>query len=261
MNIALCKAAGALGGEACKELAVRNMDFMLKNFKGNETHLFFHCYAGGKAKFPAFLDDYAFLIAALIQLQEITSDESYLLKAKELTEYAIEHFAENDTSPLFYTHKNQDDVIVRKKEIYDGAIPSGNAVMAFNLLYLSIIFDKPAWRDRTINICFALSRTIIRYPNSFGVWATLMQAITNGIPEIAITGKYLSEELVKIRKDFLHTFIPYKVYQSATRENVQFPLLTSKIIHDKPQIYLCRNYSCLMPVGKISELMYLLADA
>jgi uncharacterized protein YyaL (SSP411 family) len=58
----------------------------------------------------------------------------------------IEHFEEPETGFFFYTNKEQADVIVRKKEVYDGAVPSGNAVMAHNLLYLSIVFDKPEWR-------------------------------------------------------------------------------------------------------------------
>ncbi|HXB44886.1 MAG TPA: thioredoxin domain-containing protein [Puia sp.] len=260
MNTALCKASAALGNQRFKQIAVRNMEFMLHNLKGDTTYLFFHYFSGERAKFPAFLDDYAFLIAALIQLQETTADTSYLLKAKELTEYVIQNFADNETSTFFFTHREQKDVIIRKKEIYDGAIPSGNSVMAFNLLYLSIIFDKPEWKERTINICFAIGQIIINYPSSFGIWATLMQAITYGIPEIVITGQDFGEELFKTRNDFLHTFIPYRVFQSATTENTEFPLLIRKPIHAKSQIFLCKNYSCGAPFTEIDEIAEKLAD-
>ncbi len=256
MNNALSGAYAALGNEKYKGMAVRNMDFLLHNLKGNETHLLFHCYAGRESKFPAFLDDYAFLIAALIKLQEITADTFYLLKAKELTEYVLQNFSENESDAFLYTHRHQKDVIIRKKEIYDGATPSGNSVMAFNLLYLSIIFDRPEWKDQSINICLAISKIIKSYPTSFGIWATLMQSITYGIPEVVITGKDFSDELFKARKDLLHTFIPYKVFQSATQENSKFPLLIHKPVLDKPQIYLCRNYSCNKPLTEIGDLMH-----
>jgi uncharacterized protein YyaL (SSP411 family) len=236
------------------------MEFMLHNLKGDTTYLLFHYFSGERAKFPAFLDDYAFLIAALIQLQEITADTSYLFKAKELTEYVIQNFADSETSTFFFTHRQQKDVIIRKKEIYDGAIPSGNSVMAFNLLYLSIIFDKPEWKETTINICFAIGQIIINYPSSFGIWATLMQAITYGIPEVVITGQDFGEELFRTRNDFLHTFIPYRVYQSATTENTEFPLLIRKPIHAKSQIFLCKNYSCGAPFTEIDEIAQKLAD-
>ena len=260
MNTALSKASAALGNERYKDIAVRNMGFILQNLKGDTTHLLFHCFSGEQAKFPAFLDDYAFLIAALIQLQEITSDTSYLFKAKELSEYVIQNFAENENNPFFYTHSQQKDLVIRKKEIYDGAVPSGNSVMAFNLLYLSVIFDKPEWKERAINICFAIGKIIINYPTSFAIWATLMQAIAYGIPEVVIMGQDIGEELFKARKDFLHTFIPYKVYQSATTENTEFPLLIGKPVYDKPQIFLCKNYSCRKPLAEINELVHQIAD-
>jgi len=81
-----------------------------------------------KAKYPAFLDDYAYLIRALIDLQEISADHAWLQKAKAIVEYAIGHFSEEDTGFFFYTAAGQKDVILRKKEVYDGALPSGNSI-------------------------------------------------------------------------------------------------------------------------------------
>jgi len=256
MNIALAKASGALGSDEYKDLAIKNMEFLLEKFKGNDEHFLFHCYAQAQSKFPGFLDDYAFLISSLIQLQEITSDSSYLLQAKKLAEYVVENFSDDNGGNFFYTHKKQTDIIVRKKEVYDGAIPSGNSIMAFNLLYLSIFFDMPEWKEMSISLCSSLSNVIASYPASFAVWATLRQAITYNIPEIVITGKEISD----LRKDFLHTFIPYKAFQSATRETGRFPLLIDKVINEKVQIYLCKNYSCQKPVSEIGELMVQLTD-
>ncbi|MBS1666756.1 MAG: thioredoxin domain-containing protein [Bacteroidetes bacterium] len=258
MNIALSKAYAALGNEKHRELAIANMELMLQHFKDGQSGKLFHSYDGIQAKFPAFLDDYSFLIAALIQIQEITSNSNYLLEAKELAAYSIAEFSEDSVSPFYYTQKGQKDIIVRKKEIYDGAMPSGNSVMAFNLLYLSVIFDIPDWREHTINICFALRKVIIDYPSSFAIWATLTQAITYGISEIVITGKEKSESLNFTIKEFLKTFIPNKVYQSATRDSGNSPLLDSKPVHEIAKIYLCKNYSCKQPVTEIIELERLL---
>jgi len=215
---------------------------------------FQHAFKNGKARFPAFLDDYAYLIAALIHLQEITGNTDYLSKAKEITEWTIEHFGDEDSGHFFFTQLDQKDVIIRKKEIYDGAIPSGNAVMAFNLIYLSIIFDKKDWKQRAMANCQQLSNAIIRYPLSFGVWATLLQAITYDIPEIVITGKNPDT----VCKEFLRNFIPYRVFQSATDRNNQFPLLKDKPLSDLPYIFLCRDYSCQNPVTEVHELIRLL---
>ena len=85
-------------------------------------------------------------------------------------------------------------MIVRKKELYDGAIPSGNAVMAWNLYYLGIVFDRQDWVDRAVGMCKALEQVVLKYPTSFGVWATLMQSLAYGIPEIALIGENFGEE-------------------------------------------------------------------
>jgi uncharacterized protein len=254
MNIACSKAFAASGEEVYKDAAIKNMNFLLQKFPGNSLHLFNHSYKESHAKFPAFLDDYSFLIAALIQLQEITSDTSYLLKAKEITAFVIDHFSEEETGFFFYTHKNQEDVIIRKKEVYDGATPSGNSFMTFNLFYLSIIFDNPLWKERAIKMCSSLGHAIIKYPSSFSIWAILIQANTYGVVELVITGENLSV----IKRDFLSSFIPYRVFQSATRVNNQFPLLKGKSVVEKPLIFLCKDYSCQNPVTEISALIRLL---
>ncbi|HTS42825.1 MAG TPA: thioredoxin domain-containing protein [Puia sp.] len=254
MSIACCKAYAALGIEEYRQLAIRNIDFIWKKFKGNGVYHFHHSYKNGKTTIPAFLDDYAYLIAALIQLQEVTGNLSWLEKAEELTDWVIEHFSEEGTGYFFYTHKDQQDIIIRKKEVYDGATPSGNAVMAVNLFYLSVVFNRPEWKERALSGCQSLIRLIINYPGSFGQWATLLQAIAYGTVEIVITGK----ESDKICKEFLSNFIPHRVFQSATSKNDQFPLLRDKPVLQHPLIFLCQEYSCQTPVTEIHELIRLL---
>jgi uncharacterized protein YyaL (SSP411 family) len=254
MIVACCKAYSALGVEEYKEKAVLNAEFLWKKFKGEGVNYFHHNYKNGKASIPAFLDDYACFISALIELQEITGDAAYLLKAKELTEFVIDHFSDENTDHFYFSHKDQENIIMRKKEVYDGAIPSGNAVMAYNLFYLSVIFDKPSWKERAIGNCGILARAVIHYPGSFAIWATMIQAITYGTIEVVITGKNLGN----IFKEFLSNFIPNRVFQSATIRNNEFPLLKEKPLSQKPLIFLCQEYSCQNPVTEVHELIRLL---
>jgi uncharacterized protein len=251
MNSACSKAYEALGIEEYKELAIANMNFLLKNFKQDDEYYFAHCFKNDQKKIPAFLDDHAFLIAALIQLQEITGDTSYLEKAKEITGFLIENFEDKETGLFFYNHRSQKDIILRKKEFYDGAIPSGNSVMMINLLYLSVIFDEPDWKQKATDVCLLLNKLIIKYPTSFGIWATVLQAITYNIPEVVITGEKLGE----ISKQLLSNFIPFKIFQSTSFENNHFPLLKGKPIIHKPLLFLCRDYNCQPPVTETAELI------
>lgn len=252
MVTALCKAYAALGEEHYRALAVNTMDFLLNAFYRNGEY--FHTYKAGRANHPAFLEDHAYLIQALIQLQEVTANQDYLLEAKRHTEWLIDFYSEPDTGFFFFTHANQKDVIVRKKEVYDGATASGNAVMALNLYYLAIIFDEPSWKERAERMTAGLEKVIVSYPGSFGVWATMMQAMAFGVPEIALIG----EKFKEVHSEFLRTFIPFKIFQSATLSDKQFPLLAGKPYTTEPQFYLCQNYSCQSPVSETDGLIRLL---
>ncbi|MGS0000483.1 hypothetical protein ACUOIV_28560, partial [Escherichia coli] len=89
-----------------------------------------HTWKNGVATIPAFLDDLAYLIQASIQLQMVTGDLMYLIRAKSITEHVIANFEESSSVFFFYTPAHQTDLLLRKKEVYDGATPSGNAIMA-----------------------------------------------------------------------------------------------------------------------------------
>jgi uncharacterized protein YyaL (SSP411 family) len=250
MNIALSKAFGALGREEYRERAVANMEFLRTRLKGEGIHFYYHSYKDG-ARIPAFLDDYAFLIAALIELQEITGDSGFLLEAREVMVEVIGHFSEEGTGFFYFTHDLQPDLILRKKEIYDGATPSGNSVMGFNLLYLSRLFDEPVWADRCRAMAESVRQVVTGYPGSFGIWATLYQALTYTIPEIAITARRPENA----RKELLNQLIPYRVFQSSSQEDTHFPLLRDKPVREEAQFFLCENYSCQLPVTELSVLI------
>jgi uncharacterized protein YyaL (SSP411 family) len=255
MNSAYSKAYSVFGNLQYERVARENMDFIWKRFTHDGLN-FFHTYKKEIARYPAFLDDYAYLIQALIHLQEISGIAEYLYKAKSLTEWVIEQFSEDETGYFFYTHKGQQDVIVRKKEVYDGAVPSGNAIMAFNLQYIGVVFDITGWRERAIKMCAGLQQAVHRYPGSFGVWATLILSIVEGIAEIAIIGK----DAENVRRELLGHFIPFRVMQSAQQANNDLPLLAGKPSSPDTQIYLCKNYQCSTPVNKVSELIRLLKN-
>jgi uncharacterized protein YyaL (SSP411 family) len=255
MITACCKAFGALGKEEYRDWAKADMEFLRTRLKGEGIYFYHHVYKE-RARLPAFLDDYAFLIDALLELQEITGDSGYLVEAREVLEEVIAHFSEEGTGFFYFTHDGQTDLILRKKEIYDGAIPSGNSVMAFNLLYLSLLFDQPSWADRSRQMAEALRRVVQGYPGSFGIWATLFQALTYSIPEIAITARRPEDA----RKEFLSQLIPYRVFQSSSQEDTHFPLLRDKPVGEVPQFFLCENYACQPPVNELSALIRLLGN-
>lgn len=254
MNTAFCEAYGALGNEHYLTIAKQNISFLEANLK-TAAGDWKHAWKSGHARYPAFLDDYAYLVQAYIKLQEVTGDTGYLLKARDTVYFLQEHFADEDASYFLYTHHDQQDVVVRKKEVYDGATPSGNAVMAANLYYLSVIFDNADWRLQAENMLSGLGQAIIRYPTSFGGWALLLQAIVEGVHEIAVVGNKAHE----IIKEILTHFIPIKIIQRSGGSDDFFPLLDNKRTEaDETSIFLCKNYACLRPVKSVNEFLNLL---
>jgi len=250
MNTAYSKAYAALGIESYKEIAKRHMLFLEKNFSQSDGK-WFHTYKNGQAKQSAFLDDYAYLIQALIHLQEITGDGSYLLKSQELMEMAIAHFKEEETGFFYFTHDQQNDVIIRKKEIYDGATPSGNSIMASNLLYLSKVFDRREWVLLAQRLSNTLQENTIKYPGSFGIWASILQLYCFEVMEIAITGRDFEKNLPTVMKKY----IPNKIIQSGETNFSNFPLLANRETAIPVAFYICKNFTCLRPFYNIVDFL------
>lgn len=256
MTTACCKAYAATQENEYLQLAQKNIAFVEKSFSDGDDR-WYHTWKEGRAKYPAFLDDLAFLVQAYIHLSEVTGNNQHLIHAKKFNEIIIDEFSDTESAFFWYTGKRQHDVVVRKKEVYDGAVPSGNATMAHNLLYLSVVFDIPAWRKRAEEMVQSLKEAIVRYPTSFGVWALLAQVLTEGIDEIAVTGN----GALTLTRQINELYIPNKVIQTAVSPEENFPLLRSRFSAGKgDQVYLCRNYACRQPVGTIGEFKLILKN-
>jgi uncharacterized protein YyaL (SSP411 family) len=249
---AFCKAASALGNPLYTSKAISLYSFLKEKFSRDGT-IVYHTYKNNVARHPAFLDDYACLIQACILLQEITSDQSYLSEAERMTEQVIGQFGHAEGPFFYYTHQDQQDIILRKTEMYDGAVPSGNSIMAGNLLYLSIVLNRPDWADRANSMLSAMGELVQKYPTSFGVWA--MEILKRAVEpvEIIVTGKNLSTLLPQILAEYL----PHKIIQSAMI-NQDFPLFQGKEFGDESRIFICKNYGCQPPVNSLAAMLDLL---
>ncbi len=254
MNTACCKVYGATGNEEYRNLAVRNMEFLWDNLAEKKGKGFHHTWKNNTAKYPAFADDLSFLVEALLNLQEVTGDTKWLEKARSVSEYVLEQFTEEGTGFFYYTPAGQQDVILRKKEVYDGAVPSGNSVMAYNLLRLSVLLDKKDWKERSARLVSSLGKAVMRYPTSFGNWLCLSLEMVTGTMEIAVVGKGAEA----LRKEVIYQYIPHCVLMTSETGNEAYPLLAGKVGDEKPTIFLCRNYTCEAPVFSTAELMLLI---
>lgn len=222
------------------KIATDNYIFLESSFMG-ESGFWHHTWKNGVATIPAFLDDLSYLIQASIQLQMVTGDLSYLIRAKSIAAYVIANFEESSSGFFFYTPAHQTDILMRKKEVYDGATPSGNASMATVLFYLAYIFDIPEWSERSKHMLASMANAVQKYPSSFGCWAGLLQTWLAGLTEITITGQQASGHLYPV----LASYIPHKLVICAPQEDTRFPVLKGKeYAPDKVHFYLCKEKVC-----------------
>jgi hypothetical protein len=243
----LCNAAATLQDQMFMDKAVVLYEFIMDKFT-DDGIVFYHTYKKGEKKHLAFLDDYAYLIKACIALQEITGNEKYIEKAKLLSEYVLENFKTATSALFYYTGINQTDVIIRKIEIYDSAIPSGNSVMSDNLLYLSKIFEKNEWEELALAMFISVKQFTEKYPATFAVWASTILKHYKGLKEIVVTGQGCQQ----LRTEVLKFFIPNLVFQSSNVEK-KYPLLKSKEYKNHGLIYVCENFSCAEPIDNIKD--------
>ena len=253
MNMAFTRAYAATGDEKYLIVATRNISFLLNAFRSPEG-TFYHTWKG-QGRFPAFLDDMASLIRALINLQEITGDGNLLLEAGGLVESVIRDFQDQDSGYFFYTPAQQQDIIFRKKEVYDGAVPSGNALMAKNLHDLGILLGKEEWKTLGIKMVDGLHETVTRYPSSFGVWADFLQDLAEGVLELVVTGP----DALRKGRELLHKKLIYnKVIQTAKISDIRFPLLENRVSENHTRYFLCKDYACRIPSETLEEFIQLI---
>jgi len=254
MNSAYSKAYTATGNEHYKSIAIRNMQFLLSAFSSGQK-TFYHSWKNSQAKHLAFLDDYSFLINALLDISEITADNQWLASAKDMAEFVVANFSDEESNLFFYTQVAQKDILLRKKEMYDSAIPSGNSVMALNFYRLGVLYDNQEWRQKALDMVGSFGDMAIKYPTSFGVWLSGLFQMVYGSSEVAIVGP----EYELLLKKVLNLYFPHAIIMAAPEEN-GFPLLKGKGSGSQTFIYLCRNYTCQKPVTSIRELTSMISS-
>lgn len=230
--------------------AKKAADFILANLTAENGGLYRN-YKHNKASITGFLDDYAFLISALIALYEADFEDNWLLEAKKLTDWVLSNFRDLDSPMLFYTPANGESLIARKHEIMDNVIPAANSVMAQNLKHLGLLFDEVRYTEKADAMLAAVHPQIKTYGSAYSNWAIQMMNEVFGINEIALAG----DSITQVRKSLNERYIPNKIILGGT--NSVLPLLKDKQSIET-KIYICRNKSCQLPVTTVEEALKLI---
>lgn len=253
MCTAYCQAFLALQNTHYKAIAIKNITFLLQHFSLTEKKLA-HTYKNGVAKYDANIEDYAFLIEALFHVYQITFDVKYLEKAKAYIDEVIEQFYDSDEHLFYFAAATQTDLIVRTKDLYDTATPSGNATMLINLQKAAFLFDDATYHDLAQKMIVRIQPVLLRYASSFSKWGQGFFNHIVGFNEIAIVGDNASEKALALQSNAMK---PYLIMAS-TQSNEQYPLLAAKPKSDDALLYICKQYACQQPVTTIEEALSML---
>jgi uncharacterized protein YyaL (SSP411 family) len=264
MIAALAKGAQAFDKAEYAEAARNAADFILGNMRKPNGRLL-HRYRDGHAGIEANLYDYAFLIWGLIELYEAVFDLRYLKVALKLTNDMLKHFWDEDGDGLYLTPDDGESLFVRKKEIYDGAIPSGNSVAMLDLLRLGRITADSDLEEKAAKIRRAFSGKVKQSPSAHTQLMVALDFAIGRCYEVVIAGNTEAEDTKAMVKVLRTRFLPNKVilfYPSEQKspEIVKLAEFTrnQSSIENKATAYVCLNYNCKLPTTDINKMLELL---
>ncbi|HAG08089.1 MAG TPA: thioredoxin domain-containing protein [Desulfotomaculum sp.] len=264
---ALARGARILQNVEFIQAAARAVTFIWNNMYINGMRLLLR-YRDGEAAFKACLDDYAFFIWGLIELYEATFDSTYLKKALVLTGQMISLFWDGENGGFFFSGNDAEPLLARSKELYDGALPSGNSVAAFNLLRLARFtgnqqFNELAWRQMRY-----FAGQVNRFPQGYTFFLTAWQLAFWPPKEIIVVGKRENEDTALILRTLQKEFLPEAILifypeGEANEELLKVaPFLKNySAINGKTAVYICENYACRSPITDFEQLSQIIGSS
>ena len=213
----------------------------------------FHNYVNGKSKINGYLEDYATVIQASLDLYEITLNQIWIERALELSKYVLDNFSGVNSELFYFTSKDDEDLISRSVEFRDNVIPSSNSIMAKNLFKLYHYFDKQEYYEKAKKMCLSVTEEFETYPSGYTNWFDLIYNLKSNYYEVAIVGENSIDKVKKINLKY----IPNKLIIGSKSKN-NLPLLKNRYVEGKTLIYVCVNKACKIPTESLEEAVSLI---
>jgi hypothetical protein len=260
---AFCKAAQAFDNEEYLKTAIKASNFFMENMTDTDGKMK-HRFRDGEVSIDAFLEDYAFFTWGLIELYQTNFDIKYLEHALKLTDYLITHFHDTEKGGFFHTSDEAEEMIFRSKEVYDGAIPSGNSVTAINLLRLAKITGNPELEELADKTLRVFAEKVSSAPAGHTQFMSAVDLALNGSVEIVIAGEKDETNTTEMLRFINERFIPEKVMlvkdESDSEKISKIAAFTRDMVmsENKTTVHLCQDQNCKLPsndIEKIKELI------
>ena len=263
MLTSFAEAANILGRDDYRAVAVRNADFLIGNLMREGRLL--RTWKDGRAKLNAYLDDYAYLVEALLAVYEATFEVKYFEEARRLADTMIAQFWDESEAGFFFTSSDHEQLITRTKDYFDNATPSGNSVAALVLLRLALLTQETEYQRCAVSILRTIHQAMAKYPSGFGYVLCALDFYLAEPKEIAIIGDAASHEVRSFIEEIYAHYLPNKVLALGPpgdqEAGFSMKLLAGRdLVDGKATAYVCRLYSCLAPATSREELAERLSE-
>ena len=267
MIAALAKAAQAFGNAHYSDAAVKAADFIVRTMRDDNGRLL-HRYRDNEAAIISTIDDYAFLIWGLTNLYEAVFDEKYLSSAIELTKDMVERFWDPSSGGFYISANDSEKLLVRNKDVYDGATPSGNSVALLSLKKLAAITGSSQWEELAHGLEKALSGNIRQLPSAYTFFLCAVEQNFSPSQEVVLVGRRDDPLLLDMISSLGESFLPHKVVilKSLDRSNSSLErfvpyIKTFECVDGKATAYVCKNHRCLLPTTDAASMMALITES
>jgi uncharacterized protein len=251
---ALAEAGAVLGREDFVDAARECAGFLLEGMRDADGRLL-RTFNRGQAKLPAYLEDHAYLVEALLTLYEATFEERWFVQARRLADETIERFADPERGGFFTTSPDHERLVARRKDVEDTPIPSGASSIAYGLLRLAALTGEAGYEEHALTVLRPLGEALGRYPQAFGHLLQAAQFHFGPTREVALVGEDLRPLLDVVRKEFR----PRIVLAGGVQGGGEVPLLEGREPRDGATAYVCERFACQAPVTAPDDLAALLA--
>ncbi len=251
---ALAEAARAFGGDEYAALAMDGATFLFDRLVQDGRVL--RSYSGGRARIAGYLEDHAAVGLAALAVYELTFDDRWLARARDLGASMTRWFWDESAGVFFDTASDHETLITRPRDVYDNATPSGTSLAVELLLRLADLFDDGDARDRATKVANSLAPAVARYPLAFGHMLGCADMLVNGAVELAIVGDPSSEAFHDLERTAADRYVPSLVVAGgASNGSGDVTLLRDRDpIDGRATAYVCRNYACELPATDASTL-------
>ncbi len=252
---AYCSVYKTAGVDDYKRSALLTAEAILK-YQLKKDYSLFHSFKKRKSTIQGFLEDYASIIAGFLDVYHIEYDTKWLIHARNLLEYTLDNFYDDEQGMFVFTPHHQKDLVVRQVDYFDNVIPSSNSMMCRNLLRMSKIFNNIKYRSIALEMIDKIAPRIENYGSGFSNWMIAMLEAFGNYKEVVIVG----DNAFDLASDINKSGYSPEITVFASKNSNELSIFEGRYVKDKTLIYVCKGSQCHTPVDSVEKALTIIKE-